>query len=212
MYEDFPPIFVDWLTVVEVHPKGGLPILVDGVVAQFDAFGNCRFERGIPARVPGSHDTSIRVRSDGVRVWLSGNVGRHSRQDNLFNFGWDGTKAACDRVLGNLGFPSLGASGPVRIVDPDRSDDGRIHLVQGAILSRIDLTSNYETGSDAQARAVIRWLAGRSVARMKRGFAGDESVWFSNTRHMLKAYISARVARWIYAYHVEGLKIASYIT
>lgn len=23
---------------------------------------------------------------------------------------------------------------------------------------------------------------------MKRGFAGDESVWFSNTRHMLKAY------------------------
>ena len=58
----------------------------------------------------------------------------------------------------------------------------------GASVSRIDLTCNFGTGSEAQARAVIRWLSGQSVKRVKRGQAGDDSVWWANTRSMFKAY------------------------
>jgi hypothetical protein len=53
----------------------------------------------------------------------------------------------------------------------------------------LDITANYATGSESQARAAIRGLAGRTIARMKRGMAGDESLWYSNSRSMLKAYI-----------------------
>ena len=59
-------VFVDWLTATEYHPQGGLPLLLDGVQATFDAAGNCRFERAIAARVAGSYDTAVRIRCDGV--------------------------------------------------------------------------------------------------------------------------------------------------
>lgn len=183
-------IFCDWITVSEFHRSGGLPILVSGITATFDAFGNCRFERGLSASVAGSYDSAVRVQCDGYRVWLSGNVGRFNRQDNLFNFGWPGTVAACNRILARLGLPALGSSTSSGQQSglAAGSGDGASASIRGAIVSRLDLTCNYRTGSDAQARAVIRWLSGRSVARMKRGYSGDESVWWSNTRHMLKAY------------------------
>lgn len=174
-------VFCDWITITQFHPQGGLPLLVDGVHATFDALGNCRSERAIAQSYRGSYDTAVRVRCDGFRVSLSGNVGRLSRPDNLFNLGWSATLAKCDRILVGLGLPPFSSGedlGPV----PEGSPP------VGAFVSRLDLTCNYSAGSDAQARAVIRWLAGRSVARMKRGYSGDASVWFSNTRHMLKAY------------------------
>ena len=182
--------FVDWITISEYRQEGGLPILISGVNATFDSEGNCRFERPIASSFSGSFETSIRVQCDGFRLWLSGNVGRFGHPDNLFNRDWPGTLDALGRICRTLGFPPftvgerisgdrLGAGG---------SPDGRTMEKRGAIVSRLDVTANYRTGSDAQARAVIRWLSGRSIARMKRGLAGDESVWFSNTRHMLKAY------------------------
>lgn len=176
-------IFVDWISLSQLHPEGGFPILVDGVVAQFDSLGNCRFERGISARVRGSYETSVAIRSDGFRVSLSGNVGRFGRPDNLFGLGWSEIVPACNGILQGLGLPAFSAGDP-----RTGSADGGTVGQRGALVSRLDLTCNYSTGSDSQARAVIRWLSSRSVARMKRGFAGDESVWFSNTRHMLKAY------------------------
>jgi len=173
-------VFVDWLTATEYHPEGGLPLFLDGVQATFDAAGNCRFERALAARVVGSYDTSVRVRCDGFRVSLIGNPGRFSRPDNLFNFGWLDTWAKADGILEALGLPAFRDRACAVAQSGEQAE--------GARVSRIDVTGNYAAGSDAQARAVIRWLSGRSVARMKRGFAGDESVWFSNTRHMLKAY------------------------
>jgi len=183
-------VFVDWVALSQLHPQGGLPVIVDGVVASFDAGGNCRFERGIPARHRGSFETTVGVRCDGFRVSLSGNVGRFDRPDNLFNLGWSDTFEACQRILAAVGLPPFtpGAGAPGSDGVGGGSPDGGEVGKWGAFVSRLDLTVNYRTGSDAQARSVIRWLAGQSVARMKRGYSGDESVWFSNTRHMLKAY------------------------
>jgi len=174
-------VFVDWVSITEFHPGGGLPLCLDGIQATFDAAGNCRFERALASSVGGSYDTSVRIRCDGFRVTLSGNPGRFSRQDNLFNYGIEGTLQRANRILATLGLPAFRSR-----VDAQAAD--RHEKAVGARLSRIDLTCNFSAGSDARATAVIRWLAGRSIARMKRGYAGDQSVWWSNSRHMLKAY------------------------
>lgn len=184
----FTSIFCDWFTAAQRHAEGGLPAVVDGVTARFDRDGNCTFERGIPARVAGSFESSVGILSDGQFVGVSGNVGRFGRSDNLFNLGWPATREKADRILSLANLPSL-ANGTSRPFEWDsRQENRRDWPGRGATVARLDLTCNFSAGSDAQARAVIRWLSGQSVKRAKRGYSGDESVWWSNTRIMLKAY------------------------
>lgn len=172
-------VFIDWLTASQHYPEGGLPVISGGLVVFYDERGVARTERNCSASHCGSHDTSVRISCDGFRVSVSGNVGRFGRKNNLFNFGWEGTRDAVNRILVSVGLPSF--TGSTRLPSGEER--------RGAVVSRLDITANYATGSESQARAAIRGIAGRTVARMKRGMAGDESVWFSNTRSMLKAYI-----------------------
>ncbi len=171
-------VFVDWLTCSQFHAEGGLPVITGGFTVQYDREGVARFERVRPEDVCGSWGSAVRVACNGSRVYLSGNVGRFCREDNLFNHGWAGTVECANRILADCGLPPFtGGQG--------KSDGGRW---LGARVSRIDLTCNFGSGSEAQARAVIRWLSGQSVKRVRRGQAGDDSVWWANTRTMFKAY------------------------
>lgn len=179
-------IFIDWITIAQHHPAGGLPILTGGVTVHYAADGVPIYERNKSTRVTGSFDTSLHIGCDGFRVCLSGNPGRFSRQDNLFNHGIEGTIAACNRRLVELALP------PFTVATSDRRPCAYEPIARtrtGAVVSRLDVTRNFKTGSESSARAFIRWLAARSIARMKRGRSGDESIWWANTRHMLKAYI-----------------------
>lgn len=176
-------IFIDWITISQLHAgeslTESLPVLVSGATVIYDQFGIPRFERARPARFIGSHETSIQISCNGVFVSLSGNAGRFSRRDNLFGYGIRETvqKASC--LCMDQGLPQFTPGFTA----------GNGQYVRGAKVSRLDITANYATGSESQARAFIRWLANRSVSRMKKGRAGDESVWFVNSRHMIKAYI-----------------------
>lgn len=175
-------IFIDWLTISQLHTEAEpFPIYTGGINVEYDAEGNARFERVRPAKFSGSHETRINIKSDGRHISLSGNPGRFCRKDNLFNADWKGTLEKCNRILLSRGLPAFHAGKIINAVG--KSD------TPGARVSRIDITANFATGSESQARHLIRWLASRSIARMKKGRAGDESVWWSNTRHMLKAYI-----------------------
>lgn len=175
-------IFIDWITISQLHTEAEpFPIYTGGINVDYDAEGNARFERVRPAKFSGSHETRINIKSDGRHISLSGNPGRFCRKDNLFNADWKGTLEKCNRILLSRGLPAFHAGKVINAVG--KSD------TPGARVSRIDITANFATGSESQARHLIRWLASRSIARMKKGRAGDESVWWSNTRHMLKAYI-----------------------
>lgn len=178
-------VFVDWLTVTQSHPEeqGSIPLILRGLTTHNTPAGVCVLERLSPAHIAGSFGTTVLVSCDGSSVFLSGNVGRLSRKDNLFNYGWAGTAAQACRICGALGIPRF--SGAAK--SSNGQESGRL----GARLHRLDLTANFATGSDGQARALIRWLSSRSIARTKKGMAGDESVWFSNTRRMVKAYNKA---------------------
>ncbi|SET65066.1 phage/plasmid replication protein, gene II/X family [Nitrosomonas marina] len=182
-------IFIDWVTISQLHTgHEPFPIYTGGVNVDYDATGVARFERVRAANFRGSHETAIRIKSDGRHISLSGNIGRFSRKDNLFNCNWHQTLNKCNRILLGKGLPAF-TTGKTGLADHQKD-------TFSARVSRIDLTANFATGSESQARNLIRWLASRSVSRMKKGRAGDESVWWVNTRHMLKAYIK----------HIEMLK------
>jgi hypothetical protein len=173
--------FIDWLTASQHHPAGGLPIVTGGVFVEYNAQGLPIFERNRRTRVTGSFETAVSVSCDGFRVSLSGNVGRFNRKDNLFNHGWRETQIAANRILESYSLPPFTTS----------ADCGKFNglEVRGAVISRLDITTNFATGGESHARSFIRWLASRSISRMKRGNSGSDSVWWANTRHMLKAYI-----------------------
>lgn len=182
-------IFVDWISISQLHQtEEQLPIYCGGIIVNYDPLGNARHERVCAASFPGSFETSIRLKSDGKHTSLSGNVGRFSRKDNLFNLGFRETLAKANRICLARGLPAFT---PAKILASAYEAES-----QGARVSRLDITCNFATGSESQARALIRWLGNRSVSRMKKGRVGDESVWWVNTRHMLKAYVK----------HIEMLK------
>jgi len=172
-------VFIDWITAHQQHPGGGLPVVFQTLDVKYSREGVALRERACPSVVQGSFDSAIRVGCNGFRVYLSGNVGRFGREDNLFNYRWAGTRAAANRILLDLGLPPFSAGGV--------SENGDV--TRGARVSRLDVTANFAAGSEAQGHAVIRWLASQSVRRAKRGQAGNESVWWANTRKMFKAYL-----------------------
>lgn len=173
-------LFCDWITLYQHHPEHAP--LNSGCVVTFDKQGKAVFTRDRAARMLGSFETCVTLKSDGRTVVASGNFGRFGRSDNLFSYDPRETVAACNRVLDYVGLPIFTTHSTLEAGNPN---------ARGAAVSRIDLTRNYQSGSIANARAIIREISGRSIARAKRGVAADESVWWSNTRYMLKFYIKA---------------------
>lgn len=112
-----------------------------------DPSGEISRLKSLPVKVEGSHSTKLTVRVDKDRVYLSGNVGRFGRRDNLFNFDVDVTKRLANAVMDRFGLPRF---------------DSRAKIV------RIDLTTNYATGSASNARQYL-WSIGRiATGRQKR--------------------------------------------
>lgn len=112
-------VFLDWLYISQRHP-GDLPIVGDGVRIKGESFEQCEYEGekflivrpgaeirySIPsAQKGGSHNTSLRLRSDGNTVQLSGNVGRFDRSDNMFNYDYADTLDKASSFVNGFGLP-----------------------------------------------------------------------------------------------------------
>ena len=156
--------FCDWLSIYQVH-FGGVPLVNDGHVFSVDQDGEIKWD--VPAKVVhrGSHDTTIRIRSDGHRVTLEGNVGRFNREDNLFGY----TVAECVRIanaiLAEFGLPPFTDSAPMPLTRKGGEDGG--YQATGAVITRIDLTRNWRTGSAGNASQFIRYLQGFKSGRQE---------------------------------------------
>ena len=175
--------FIDWVTVRQSHKvEKPLPLLFKGVHSYHTAEGLCVSERLRAQSLRGSWETSILVQCDGSGFLVSGNVGRFGRPDNVFNLDWSGTKAALQRICDAVSVPRFSGPETVWRTEEHGQQQG------GAVVSRLDITRNFATGSNAQSIAFLRHCSGLNVSRAKRGIAGDESVWWSNSRRMLKVY------------------------
>lgn len=177
-------VFCDWLSIYQVH-LGGCPVLNDGHVFACDLDGVIEWQVAQKYVHRGSHETSVRIRSDGYRVSLEGNIGRLNRSDNLFGY----TVAQCIRLandlLSSFGLPPFTDLAPMSIVKRragamasvsmskagaygrESNADGKDYFSSssdagfqavGAVITRVDLTKNWSTGSPGNCEQFIRFL------------------------------------------------------
>lgn len=186
--------FIDWLSMRQEYAQE-LPQVCAGVVWAADEEGSVKWRTVKAKAIEGSYETSVQIRCDGHVVQFSGNVSRFCRTDNLFGFDFDQCLEIVNEILASQGLPPFTMG--EKFYRHVRTQNG-LELRSawtGAVLTRIDLTANYETGSLANARAYMEWLASQQgTARIKVGTHGDgETVdWGRGSRSSYaKAYLKS---------------------
>ncbi|MDB5970103.1 MAG: replication protein [Hydrocarboniphaga sp.] len=160
------PMFVDWLTIRQAYPGGGLPLVAEGFATHTDLLDEVQFRTVKRFQCEGSFDSTMYIRCDGNVVEFHGNIARWSRQDNVFGYGWDETIRRVNRVLGTHQLPPFVAGERCRF-----HDTGVVWT--GARVSRVDITTNYMTGSEADAQRVIHLLGQHHVGRQRGSVTPD---------------------------------------
>lgn len=177
--------FCDWLSIYQDHPQGGLPIINDGMVWAIDLNGQIEWTTTKTFEQVGSHDTKIRIRSDGYRIKLDGNIGRFNRPDNVFGYSVSQCVVLANQILATYGIqpftrPEFNASAG--------------ELMGGAILTRVDLTQNYACGSDAKAKRLVHYLGGQDGGRRAtvKQYGDNGVTWNEGSKYQSsKLYIKA---------------------
>ena len=176
-------MFIDWTSInqdfVESHGFE-IPIIHDGLVAHLDDNGEVVRKHFKPKAHKGSHDSQIVIKSDGRTLWLSGNVGRFSRPDNVFNFGLDDTEKIMNKILDGAGLPRFTKG---EYIEESKIVKGRRRYYNhytGAKYSRFDLTENYITGSQSNASDFLHWLLAQRLTRGEvTGYGNNETVVYN---------------------------------
>lgn len=179
--------FCDWLSIYQRHMGAKLPVIADGAVMRIDKEGEVETVTLKKSRIEGSFETAVFVRCTGDTVYFDGNVSKFGRADNVFGYTFAQCLQIINRLLVSLGLP------------PFTEGDKYITNVKGepracwtgAIVTRVDMTCNYSTGSKEDASAYMRHLQGQQASRLKTGTYGDgETVDFGrgSRRLYLKAY------------------------
>lgn len=199
--------FCDWLTAYQDHAEGGLPVLNDGYAVRFGPealkraicqdtgelrtfFDASEAEYTVSRRIEheGSFDTRLAIRCDGTRVELSGNVGRFGRPDNLFGLSVLDTLLRANEILQALGLPAF--SHLERNAGHAR-DDG-FHKSHNVVITRVDLTANFATGSREAAFRVLHWMSGqgtsRNAGKNPRNYGNGVTWNEGSARHYEKLY------------------------
>lgn len=156
-------VFCDWISVYQVH-LGGVPMVNDGHVFSVDQNGEVKWD--VPQKLVhrGSHETSIRIRSDGFRVTLDGNVGRFDRADNLFGYSVADCVKLANQLLAKYDLPPFVDRTPMMAVS--KSNEGNVLAAPtGAVLTRVDITKNWATGSPGNCSQFMRYLQGFKSGR-----------------------------------------------
>lgn len=186
------PLFIDWLTIRQVYPGGGLPVFCDGWATVTDRDGAIDRETVLRAQVEGSFDSRMFLRCDGNSVEFHGNIARYGRPDNVFGYGWSETIRRVNALLNLHSLPPFTAGERSRY-----ADSGVVWT--GARVSRIDITTNYATFSEQNAQRVIFALGQHRVGRQHGTVSPDEGT-------VMYGYGSKYVSSKVYIKHGELLR------
>lgn len=223
------PVFIDWICLAQNHLGGDLPQVGGSIRAKSEKVEHLELD-GVkylvmsndPAKdAPGytvaslqhcgSFDTKVITRCDGNQVTLSGNVGRLDRPDNIFNYGLEDTVLKASQVVQSYGLPAFTPGQLVAkasVTERDR-DLGMWTEWTGAFMRELHVTQNFETGNEAMAKEVMRYMGGLRAARIAKGKYGDESIVFGHLaqkgKRMHKAIVVYRKAAEMLA-HAKGVE------
>lgn len=179
--------FIDWLSISQYH-EGGCLAVDDGQIVRFKPDGTADWMVETRLKVAGSFDTSCYVRSDGHTVRFTGNPSRWCRPDNVFGYDLAGCLEVVNALLASVGLPPFSAG---CFVPESLGDKGvQRSFWSGARVSRLDVTCNYEAGSDADARAVLAFLQRQQISGARGGLLGETTVQFmAGRRQSFKLYL-----------------------
>lgn len=186
--------FCDWISIYQRHIGVQLPKLCDGAFLRIDVHGECVNTSLKKLRIEGSHDTSVYLRCDGETVWFEGNASRFRRPDNVFGYTFMQCVQRINAMLEEHQLPPFteGDKFITNFKGQPRS------AWTGAMVTRVDMTENFATGSKEDAYHFMRWLAGQQASRLKTGTHGEgETVDFGrgSRRVYSKAYLKGAELR-----------------
>lgn len=178
IYQEFASEGVDGDGYMIPHHRpinGGLVVVVDSdkVVRDDDliAIDDRAVKRTSVAffQAVGSYSTSIQIKSDGFRVEVSGNVGRFARPDNLFGFSVLECVEIASDILNSIGLPRF---------TPGNAVAGE----PGAVITRVDLTRNFEAGSEGDALRLLSYYSTQARGRQAPRFYNNGVTWGEGSR------------------------------
>lgn len=177
-------IFVDWLAMHQEYPDGGLPKINSGCVWAMDQDGWPEWTTEKAITVEGSHDTKLRLRCDGYRVEVSGNIGRFHRPDNLFGYSYEECVDRWSDILETYGIPRFTPGKPVFYFG-----DTRMQWT-GAINTQIDLTRNYCLFERQNLHSFMGWLGSQQRGRLKVGISLDGGTisWGEGSKYVYEIF------------------------
>lgn len=155
--------FIDWLSCHQDYDYE-LPIISADGYAYVDftdgALGKIRQSR---VKHEGSFSTSITVHVQGNRIVMEGNPSRFNRLDNLFGFSsLDDCFAVYNSILVSLGLPLFTKCTVLGYVQP-RRPGGTLGapqpVVNGAVITRLDYTTNMAVGPGACVDSFLKALS-----------------------------------------------------
>ncbi len=160
--------FIDWLSVTQEHPEGGLPVVGKEMVTKYDLqTGQILRDSPNSKTLEGSYSTYLLVRCDGIRVSVEGNPSRWQRLDNLFGLQ---TFDECIRVY-NLLLNELGLPPFTKCIKLgwEQSPEGKKvrRITDGAVITRVDFTRNLSVGK-GNTLPFLRALSSQSIGKGKR--------------------------------------------
>ena len=186
--------FCDWISIYQRHAAASLPKLCDGAFLRIDVHGECVNTTLKKLRIEGSHDTSVYLRCDGVTVWFEGNASRFRRPDNVFGYTFMQCIQRINALLEEHQLPAF--SEGEKFVTNFKGHPRTVWT--GAMVTRVDMTENFCTGSKEDAYHFMRWLSGQQASRLKTGTHGEgETVDFGrgSRRVYSKAYLKGAELR-----------------
>lgn len=150
--------FYDWLSTYQDFSEE-MPIISDtGQITINLETGETSSVRQQPLFHEGSYSTSIRIKVNGSRIMIEGNPSRYGRKDNLFGYTkLDDCFTVYNRILSSLNLPRFTKCTKLDYIQ-GKDDSKVITVSDGAIITRLDLTSNFAVGEDCE-RDYIKGLA-----------------------------------------------------
>lgn len=197
MMNNTDSLICDWFAASQVH-HDGCPELSEGIVNCCDKYGQLEWQTHRGYNHPGSYDTNIRVKSDGNRVSLSGNIGRFCRADNVFGYGVDDCKKLANSLLDKLGLPPFTDGHEARFAIKNNEGEFVNNIAKGgAKISQIHLTKNFFCGSDRNAKDFLYWLTTQKLAHTATSNYKNDSVYFGedSTYQRTKVYNKSKAIK-----------------
>lgn len=160
-------MFIDWLTVSQEHAHD-LPVVCDVFTLTIDANTNEVLSTKQPRFVHReSFSTSVTIHVSGRNVRVDGNPSRVGRLDNLFGFTTiDQCIAVYNSLLAQYGLPPFTRCTRVALRDGASGGKAGDLVADGALIHRIDLTTNVAVGEGnplAYLRGVSSQRIGHSI-------------------------------------------------